>query len=347
MNRVRRAPELPSDKVYRGFTLIELLVVIAIIAVLIALLLPAVQQAREAARRTQCKNNLKQMGLALHNHHDTYGRFPPGGAMDQQPFGIGTSSADGAGWGSSWMVYMLPYLDQGTIFSKWQFTGSSGAFNTNNTNLITGIRIPPYSCPSSPLPPTCGNVTGVSAATYVGVSGAAAGLIPNYTETRINNLQNGGSTSGGGVLFPNSSMNFRDLTDGSTNVIAISEHGDYITDTSNAKQDWRASQPWGWHIGVKSATSPPKFNAPDPDNRSSNEVTIRYPINKKTGWADNVAGTGVGSYVGANTPLNSAHTGGVHVLLADGSVRFLSDSLGLDVLARLATRDDGQVLGEF
>lgn len=331
-----------------GFTLIELLVVIAIIAVLIALLLPAVQQARESARRTQCKNNLKQIGLALQNHHDTYGRFPPGCAMDQIPFGTSTNTGNGAGWGSSWMVYLLPYEDQANIFSKWQFTGSSGAFNANNTGLITGITIPGYMCPSSPLPVMSVNVANVTAAHYVAISGISDDpLIPNFTETRVNNLQNGGKTSGGGVLFPNSQVTFKDLTDGSTNVVAVSEHANYIVDTGGTKRDWRASQPWGWHIGCKSATQPPNFNAPDPDNRSSNNVTIRYPINKVTGWADNVAGTGVGSYVGANTPLNSAHTGGVHALLCDGSVRFLGNSMGMDVLAKLATRDDGQVIGDY
>src|ERR1700730_17048612 len=91
-----------------GFTLIELLVVIAIIAVLIGLLLPAVQKVREAAQRAKCQNNLKQIGIALHSHHDGRGWLPPGGAADQPPFGTGP--AGGSGWGSSWMVYLLPYI---------------------------------------------------------------------------------------------------------------------------------------------------------------------------------------------------------------------------------------------
>src|SRR5213596_885846 len=93
----------------RGFTLIELLVVIAIIAILIALLVPAVQKVREAAARTQCVNNLKQIGLACHSHHDALKRLPPGGANDQPPFGTQAGSSNN--WGSSWMVYLLPYIE--------------------------------------------------------------------------------------------------------------------------------------------------------------------------------------------------------------------------------------------
>lgn len=343
---MRKCINVPGDSRRRGFTLIELLVVIAIIAVLIALLLPAVQQAREAARRSQCKNNLKQMGLALHNFHDTYNRLPPGGAGDQNPFGtMGTSTS--GNWGSSWMVYILPYVDQANIFNGWQFTGNSGVFNANNIALITGKYVPGYYCPSSPLPQNCTSVTNVGAANYVGISGAVNGLITNYTESRNVTVPTGGIISGGGVMFPNSQIKLRDLTDGTTNVIAVSEHGDYIFDNSGNKQDWRASQPWGWQIGTNDNCVVPNYTGQAGDTRSSNTITIRYPINQKRGWADNVSGTGVGSYVGSNTPINSAHTGGVHALLSDGSVRFLSDNMNLSILAALATRDDGQVVGDY
>ena len=345
-----------GNRTARAFTLVELLVVITIIGILIALLLPAVQAAREAARRMQCANNLKQVGLALHNHHSAYGRFPPGGAEDQPPFGQATGGVNSGMWGSSWLVYLLPYMELDSIYASWDFSGKppggSGAFNTNNLNLIRGLPMSGYCCPTSPLPQYCtpistnSTVAGtVAAVHYVGISGAIGGLITGFSETRYNTLQAGGIISGGGVLFPNSQVSFAEIRDGSSNVLVVGEQSDWITDINGVQQDWRASQPWGWLIGVRSMTQPPNFNAPDPDNRSSNQITIRYPINRKTGWADNVGGTGVGAYVGANTPLNSAHSGGINALFGDGSVTFLSESTSLEVLAMLATRDDGQTAG--
>ncbi|GAA4433866.1 DUF1559 domain-containing protein [Bremerella cremea] len=329
----------------RGFTLVELLVVIAIIGVLIALLLPAVQQAREAARRMQCTNHLKQIGLALHNHHDTFQRFPPGGAQDQPPFGV--DAAKTTNWGSSWLVYILPYVEETAIADKWDWKGSSGVFNSANNAVVKGLEMEKYRCPSTPLPGFSRSNSGNSAAvTYVGISGAINGTIPGYTESRITTNARGGSFSAGGILFANSKIRFADMTDGSTNTLAASEHGNWLTDTSGTRQDWRASQPWSWTIGCKSSDSPPNMTY-NGDNRPFNITTIRYVVNRTTGWTDDEGGTGVGNDGGANIPLNSTHPGGVNVLLGDGSVRFLAETIPLETLARLATRDDGQPIGEF
>lgn len=272
--------------------------------------------------------------------------------MDQQPFGQNSNPATGSAWGSSWMVYILPYVDQAALFNKWQFSGNSGPFNGNNNALMAGKPLQIYVCPSTILPSdgSPGN-TSATKVTTVGISGAVDGLIPSFTETRVNTLPNGGIIGGGGVLIPNGMINFRDITDGSSNVFVVSETADLIYDNTGAPQDWRPSMRWGWSLGVKSTGVPPNFDNAGGDNRSPNLVTIRYPSNKR-GFTNDVANTGVGGSSGsnaqaANHPLNSVHVGGVHVLMGDGAVRFISDSLDLAIVARLATRDDGQSLGEF
>jgi len=132
-------------RIRHGFTLVELLVVIAIIGILVSMLLPAVQHAREAARRMQCNNNLKQIGLAMHGFHAANGRFPPGGAADQPPFG---SYTGGAAWrGSSWMIYILPMIEQEPLFNKMQLTGASGwPGDTGNTaySVLAGVKLSIY-----------------------------------------------------------------------------------------------------------------------------------------------------------------------------------------------------------
>lgn len=339
-----------------GFTLVELLVVIAIIGILIALLLPAVQAAREAARRSQCTNNLKQMGLALHTHHDVYQRFPPGAAADQMPFG---KQASASGFGSSWMVYMLPFIEQKVLYDKWLFTGNSGVFLKENMLALSGLVIPVYACPSSPLPTQWAvqtyingtDTTNRMAVHYVGISGAINGLISGYTESRTVQVDRSGIVGGSGILVPNGKIRFADVTDGSSNVMAISEDGDYLFQTDGSRKDWRACQGWGWAIGTNNGTLVGPNTSGTATWSSGQAVwnldTIRYPINQKKNWSGSCSATGVCGDCPNNTPLNSTHPGGVNVLLADGSVRFLGETITLDLLARLAIRDDGKPLENF
>jgi prepilin-type N-terminal cleavage/methylation domain-containing protein len=353
----------PRRSARQAFTLVELLVVIAIIGVLVALLLPAVQAAREAARRSSCSNNLKQVGLALHNFHDTYNRFPPGGANDQPPFGTFPNGVPNI-FGSSTLAYAFPFVEQTAIASKYAFSGASGHLDCpvcnpphSNITLLDGQKIKIYTCPSSPLDEgswwwktqsaTPNRVLPTSS--YVGISGAVNGLIPGFTEQRVFVNANIGELGGGGVLGANSKNGFKDILDGSSNVILIGEQSNFYWTTTNAMKDWRTSAGLGFQIGVGTTAQPPNFTG---NPFTFGFYTIRYPINKSKGWPDpngNMAiGVGNLAYIaGANMPLNSAHPGGVMVLLSDGSVRFVSETVPLSTLAQLATRDDGQPLGDY
>jgi prepilin-type N-terminal cleavage/methylation domain-containing protein len=211
-----------------GFTLVELLVVIAIIGVLVALLLPAVQAAREAARRSSCVNNLKNLSLATHNHHDILNRFPPGCANDKAPFG---THATGAGWGSSWKVYLLPYIEQTALHSKWVFDGtSSGYTNANNMPLVNRMTLKIYRCPSSPLPDfyaashNAGSIQMLTS--YTGIAGS------NLPGTTFGSGTHG-FTGGTGPLFANSTASMASLTDGTSNTFMIGEQSDHLRDAAN------------------------------------------------------------------------------------------------------------------
>jgi len=325
---------LGPPKGRRGFTLIELLVVIAIIAVLIGLLLPAVQKVREAAARAQCQNNLKQFGLALHSFHDANLGFPKGCAMSES-----TNQA----WGSSWLVYVLPYIEQQAMYSRMDLTQSqwNNPYNNNAANNFTPSIL--Y-CPSSPMVKVtqAGNMgtAGVLEATtnYVGIAGAS-----NDPQNRLGN-GNAGIVSGGGVLFPNSRVRITDITDGTTNTIVIGEHGDFIIDSGGTKQDWRGAEPHSAWMGFNQLGTPSN-GSPGGDNRAFNTTTVRYQLNlKRNNWTGDCAGQGVCFNEGNNTPLNAAHAGGANFAMGDGSIRFMSDSVPVATLQLLATRDDGQVV---
>jgi len=323
-----------------AFTLIELLVVIAIIAILIGLLVPAVQKVREAAANTQCKNNLHQIGVAMHNYHEGKKMFPPGAATDMAPWGTG------GGWGSSWMVFLLPYIEQDALFGQWTFNGNSGYTNANNMTRANNILIQGYRCPSSTIPeyPAGGSTRGggnIFQANYVGIAGATA-IIPGWVDsTAVAGTH--GQSSNAGVLYHNSKVRVTDIRDGSSNTIVVSEQSDYYIDTAGAqKMRWTAGGIYGWTMGYGATTH-------TTDNRHFNCTTVRYAVNFKTGLSgadayqnSTTQSTGLGQDLGVNSPLTSNHSGGVNALFGDGNVRFLTNGIALDVLGRLAVRNDGQ-----
>jgi prepilin-type N-terminal cleavage/methylation domain-containing protein/prepilin-type processing-associated H-X9-DG protein len=341
-----------------AFTLVELLVVIAIIAVLIGLLLPAVQSTREAARRSQCSNNLKQTGLAILCYHDAYGRFPPGGTTDSPPFGTQTSDL---GYGSAWTVFILPFMEQGNLFDRLQFSGGSGwgqPAARNNLQAAQGGRISSYLCPSSAIGTDAINPYFVRPSQtnhYAAITGAAPGLIPGFTETRfrsgnpgMSNCCAGGILGGGGTLIPGHQqmMRIASLKDGASNTLLVSEQNDFLFTQNGTRQAWATGILHGWMIGFR-WSSVVWDGTQIADGRAFQMTTVRYAINRKHGWPDDpghCGATGVCANAGTNVPLNSAHPGGVNALRADGSVSFLSEAMPLATLAALATRDDGQVV---
>ncbi len=345
-----------------AFTLVELLVVIAIIGILIGLSLPAVQAAREAGRRIQCANNLRQIGLACLQHEEATGRYPPGGAADQPPFGTYTG-ADRNFFGCSWMVYILPYIEQVPVWEKLRFGSGSGwagqgGDGAANAAVFNGVTIPMYLCPSSPLQKTCTDPWYAAqyrlmAPSYVGVAGAVDGLIPGFTETRVNGGLSG-FPGGGGVLSPNGRVTAANIRDGTSNTLAVSEQNDVLRSQDGSDQRlWHGGAMWGWTLGTAVSAVPPNYvwGGANYDNRAMNTTTIKYTINNKnnngqgwplpTGYATVCPSTGV-CVDGNNTPLNAAHPGGVNAVFCDGSVRFLGTGTALEVLACAATRDDAQ-----
>jgi prepilin-type N-terminal cleavage/methylation domain-containing protein len=327
----------------RGFTLIELLVVIAIIGVLIALLLPAVQAAREAARRTQCRNNLKQLALTAHNYHDTYGRIYPGLAADQVPFG---THPTGAGHGVSWFVYALPFMEYQPLFSNFVLNGGSGwgtQAQTVHFPMVSNLKIPAFRCPSSPLPDNCRSPqagSNVMAASYAGIAGAVNGTIinPAYNAAAEQvGASCGGINTNNGCLFHSSKVKFADISDGTSNVLLISEQSNWAFDNNNAKQAWCTTCHHCWIIGAQGPTATGLHG-----DRPFGCTSIRFQINQVRGFTDGSQGVCANSSV--NLALNSAHPGGVLAAYADGSVQFLVDRLELDILGKLAHRADGNVV---
>ncbi|WLD12575.1 DUF1559 domain-containing protein [Planctellipticum variicoloris] len=323
--------------------------VIAIIAILIALLLPAVQQAREAARRTQCRNNLKQWGLALHNYHDVFNAFPIGVMANQ-------------GYGVAFWARLLPYVDQAPLYNRLTFNGvhpgwtaGGGTGETVNNPAVNGVVIGAMICPSSPLPAlwdtgSCNQ----SIPSYVGISGAvdedktSAAAPATDTDGFIEQRQisgvdccTAGKTytgvlSAGGLLTWNESHNIAKATDGTSNIIMLGENSDSQVDpVSGVKVDSRGGMPHGFLMGSSSGGVTRNWDGPQ--DRKFNLTSVRYAPGTR-----NYSLPGVDNNYGPNNPLISPHTGGTHALYADGHVSFISNNINMANLKALSTRDDGR-----
>ncbi|QDT36877.1 DUF1559 domain-containing protein [Stratiformator vulcanicus] len=284
----------------RGFTLIELLVVIAIIAILIALLLPAVQQARESARRSQCQNNLKQFGLALHNHHDAFGRMPAG--------------ANGDNW--SWGVFLLPYLDQAQLYDNLDpHSNTVAAALGNSTNLDNArTKLPVFRCPSDIGPnindqqTVGGNNYNVATSNYLGSHDTHF-----YSRDVYFNKESGGGGRPAGSVGAfgvarggHEGFTFEEILDGTSNTITIGEKA--------------------WQIG-------------DDVTGGGATVAVRDGDGNIDDWAGNGLALAIGRW-GINATrqnatdtdevqqsFSSRHAGGAHFVFADGSVHFLSENI--------------------
>jgi len=330
-----------------GFTLVELLVVIAIIGVLVALLLPAVQAAREAARRSSCTNNLRQLAIATHNFHDTYGnRLPPGAANDMAPFGRDTA----ARWGSSWYVYILPFIEQNNIYDKWDFTNHSGYQNANNAVYVNNAWIKAYRCPSTAVPEWF-NKGGASARTmvvsYTGIAGSA--ITPGSTGTYQQGCCNGSGSwaSDNGIFHAGSKTGFSAITDGTSNTWLIGEQSAHLRDAAGKPVTagfgagvGNSGGIYGWPMGAAHPANGGQNGWGD--GRHFNCTAVRFRINQ-IGFTNDVA-NGHNNDVGANFPISSYHPAGVNIALADASTRFYSNSLDLTVIHALCTKSGGETI---
>jgi prepilin-type N-terminal cleavage/methylation domain-containing protein len=361
-----------STKARLGFTLIELLVVIAIIAILIALLLPAVQQAREAARRTQCKNNMKQMGLAIHNYESTFTRFPTAGESTDENGPTATTTARRFTAVSTFTA-ILPYIDQAPVANGWDYNRH---YTATTNQALAKTHIEGFLCPSN-------GITGKDALGY----GRADYMSVAYVDFDSTGLRGGQATyvsnvkgiDKPGLLHFYNKMSV--CTDGLSNTMIMIEDagrptnggGSYDITSAGALLGFVGSPGAPYYEPSQLASAknltPATYGGPfgmpgrwaDPDGASgisgppNGQILQKINQNKvPNGGPPGTVTPGSGTpcpwsinNCGPNDEPFSQHTGGVHTVLGDGSVRFISENLDFNIIRRLGLPSDGETIGEF
>ncbi|MEW4565061.1 DUF1559 domain-containing protein [Bremerella sp. JC770] len=300
----------------RGFTLVELLVVIAIIGVLIALLLPAVQQAREAARRMTCSNQLKQIGIALHNYHDTFGKLPPGIVTSNQ---------------TCWLTHILPQIEQSALYDQIDAVGGFdepwediAEMTTTGSPPLAKTVIDGYICPSDTGDGLNNRLGTPSDDETFGKSNYIGVFTAYHNPTNPTATNGSGGTDRDATFMDNSKTKFKDITDGLSNTIIVAERGEF--------KSGPAGSLWiGYHndfAGAITGSNTEKFQVRLRMERSSNDT--HYNIN----------GTSVYN-------PSSNHPGGAQFLRGDASVVFLPETINLRTQAALGTIDGDEVIGEY
>ena len=319
----------------RAFTLIELLVVIAIIGILIGLLLPAVQKVREAANRVKCENNLKQIGLALHNYHDTFLVFPVGQAdsllQEDSPTG------NGYGYHEGWQLFILPYVERSADYQLWQSNRSIGTWAI--PGLLpspSALTVPTFICPSDPLG---GKVAVVNE--FGQPEGPHSNYVGNAGPTGFG--QTGGGTNLAGVLYCKSAVRITDIVDGSSNTLLASEI--LLGPDAGASDPYvagdRRGRIWNSQMGEQlfSTLYPPNTQNPD----YAFGCNPSYP----TAPCVAIGAIAPGSATSYLQSARSNHAGGVNCVLSDGSVRFVPSTVDATVWKEASTRNGGEVPRDF
>jgi prepilin-type N-terminal cleavage/methylation domain-containing protein/prepilin-type processing-associated H-X9-DG protein len=306
-----------------GFTLIELLVVIAIIAILIGLLLPAVQKVREAAARMKCQNNFKQIGLGLHNYHDSYQKFPVGTTEALNGNGSQTNRMD-------WAVLILPYVEQNAIYQN------AFAANTTSGNMVgnfTGFQtpIPTFICPSDSNSPKVHTGSSPTDANQQGAHGNYVACAGNTVYNPTTPTADPSGANLAGMFYSNSKVRMTDIADGTSNTLMASEirlSPDVNGHDTRGRYYNNAGQG-----GILFSTLYVPNQVAAPDIISYCQSIPKAPCTSST--------------VGLVITARSYHTGGVNACLADGSVKFVSDSVNPTTWLYAGGRADGQVLSDW